>query len=217
MKLTIGAEPFGSKAAAAARCREILGRHIGEQIPAGRDRDFVEALLDRHPDADEKIGCGIAKFRSVLEPAMLGKKGTWHFEAIRNDGTVVDFSFYKCLSGTSRRIEALSAMRHAVAEQLADARHSAATEGGELHAHHAGSSFLTLANAWLKASGKTYMDLAIAPAVDGIGTVMTAPQERKTWEEYHRRHATLVPMDAHEHLRLPKGAREKAPDEKEVR
>jgi hypothetical protein len=203
-KLMIGSETFGSEAAK-ARCREIRDRHIGEQIPPGPDRDFVAALLERHPGASEKTAKGVAGFSVVLEPAACGKRASHHFAVVCDDGSLNGFSFLKCLNGETPRSKGLAAMRNAIADQLAEARAAACGLDGEVHAHHAGRSFRELAAEWLAVEGLSFETLVLACAADGIGSVMADFRQCSSWQRFHREHAVLVPMDASEHLHLPKG------------
>ncbi|MBM4164965.1 MAG: DUF3223 domain-containing protein [Lentisphaerae bacterium] len=214
--ITIGGEMFPKKAAAEERCREMLARYTGMTIPPGPDRDFVAALLERHPGAAEKTARGVAGFTVVLEPATCGKRASHHFAVVCDDGTLVDFSFPKCLNGETPRSKGLAAMRHAIADQLAEARAAGCGLDGEVHAHHAGRSFRELAAEWLAVEGLSFETLVLACAADGIGSVMADLRQRSSWQRFHREHAVLVPMDAREHLRLPRGPREGAPNEKEA-
>jgi hypothetical protein len=206
-KLMIGTETFGSEAAAKARCREIRDRHIGEQIPPGPDRDFVAALLERHPGASEKTAKGVSGYTAVFEPASCGKRASRHFAVVCDDGTLIDFSFPICLHGETPRSRGLAAMRNAIADQLAEARAAAYGLDGEVHAHHADRSFLDLAADWMTTEGLSFETLVLACADDGIGSVMGDTQQCSSWQRFHRENAVLVAMDAGAHLRLPKGPR----------
>ena len=206
-KLMIGTETFGSEAAAKARCREIRDRHIGEQIPPGPDRDFVAALLERHPGASEKTAKGVSGYTAVLEPGSCGKRANSHFAVVCDDGALVDFSYQICLKGETPRSRGLAAMRNAIADQLAEARAAACGADFEVHAHHAQRSFRELAADWLATEGLSVETLVLACADDGIGSVMADIQQLAAWQRFHREHAVLVAMDACEHRHLPKGPR----------
>jgi hypothetical protein len=214
--ITIGGEMFKKKEAAEERCREMLVRYTGMTIPPGPDRDFVAALLERHPGAAKKTDKGVAGFSVVLEPASCGKRASHHFAVVCDDGSLIDFSFLKCLNGETPQSKGLAAMRNAIADQLAEARAAACGLDGEVHAHHAERSFRELAADWLMAEGLSFETLVLACAADGIGIVMADFRQCSSWQRFHREQAVLVPMDAREHLRLPRGPREGAANEKEA-
>ncbi|WP_414721043.1 DCL family protein [Streptomyces sp.] len=100
----IAGEHFPTKAAARARCQEILYAYPGQPgTGAGQPQDvtdsahvaFLTALVKRHPEADERIGAGIAGFKVQVSPD--GKGNTRCFYVIRVDGSSVDFSIRRCL------------------------------------------------------------------------------------------------------------------------
>lgn len=113
--LEIGALSFPTKGMATKHYRAILHRYdIGAPIPEP-DATQLRWLLDRHPEADTKIGTGIAYFsvRSALY-------GTRCFEAVRTNGETTDFSLGSCIDGQPQTplTEALQAMRAEVAEEI---------------------------------------------------------------------------------------------------
>jgi Protein of unknown function (DUF3223) len=54
----------------------------------------LNALLERHNERDEKIGCGIDYFKVDTPPDNYPGKCFW---IVRSDGTTVDISFNHCL------------------------------------------------------------------------------------------------------------------------
>lgn len=100
----IGNEHFPTKAAATARCQQILYAYPGQPgSGAGQPQEvtdpthvtFLTALIRRHPEVNEKIGAGIAGFKVQVNPQ--GTGNTRCFYVVRTDGTQVDFSFKSCL------------------------------------------------------------------------------------------------------------------------
>lgn len=100
----IGTEHFPTKAAAMARCQEILYAYPGQPgSGAGQPQEvtdpahvaFLTALIKRHPEADRRIGSGIAGFKVQVNPQ--GTGNTRCFYVIRTDGSQEDFSIKKCL------------------------------------------------------------------------------------------------------------------------
>ena len=100
----IAGEHFPTKAAAIARCQEILHSYPGQPgSGAGQPQEvtdpahetFLKALIKRHPEAEDKIGDGVAGFKVQVNPE--GTGNTRCFYVIRRDGTSVDFRFRSCL------------------------------------------------------------------------------------------------------------------------
>lgn len=100
----VGDEHFPTKAAAVARCQEILRSYPGQSgSGAGQPQDvtdpthitFLTALVARHPDAADKIGAGVAGFKVQVNPA--GTGNTRCFYVIHPDGGSVQFSYPSCL------------------------------------------------------------------------------------------------------------------------
>lgn len=100
----VAGEHFPTKAAAIARCQEILYSYPGESgSGAGQPQEvtdpahitFLTELLKRHPEADAKIGPGLQGFKVQVNPE--GTGNTRCFYAVRTDGSQVDFSFRSCL------------------------------------------------------------------------------------------------------------------------
>jgi hypothetical protein len=99
----IGTESFPSKAAATARCQEILHTYPGttgtgagqpQDVTDSTHVDFLSALVKRHKEAEDKIGLGIAGFKVQVSPT--GEGGTRCFWVVHPDGTATHFSFKGC-------------------------------------------------------------------------------------------------------------------------
>lgn len=100
----IGNEHFPTKTKAADRCQDILRSYPGQAgSGAGQPQDvtdpvhvtFLRALVERHPDASEKIGSGVAGFKVQVNPE--GKGNTRCFYVIHPDGGSTQFSTKSCL------------------------------------------------------------------------------------------------------------------------
>jgi Protein of unknown function (DUF3223) len=90
--LTIGDHYFDKKGDAIAFFQEILYRYdLGDRVSPNDDA-ILRVLLTRHPEADIKIGIGVASF-SVRS----GDFSTRCFWVNRTDGTSDKFSFRTCL------------------------------------------------------------------------------------------------------------------------
>ena len=80
--VTLGSLHFGKKCDAAAHLKAMLHKYdVGDKVSAA-DAEVLRAALARHPDADAKVGCGIANF-SVCS-ADFGSKCFW---VNRTDGS----------------------------------------------------------------------------------------------------------------------------------
>jgi uncharacterized protein DUF3223 len=83
----------GWKTKARDRCREIIGTVENGELVKDDDTEFLLWLLDRHPRAAEKVGCGVAGF--TVQDAQID---TRCFVVHRADGSSTDFSFYSCIT-----------------------------------------------------------------------------------------------------------------------
>lgn len=92
--------------------KQRLDKHNGELT--AQQEEFLLALLQRHPDAENKIGCGVAK---ILLTKNHG--GHPHLLFIRKDGTRDSFSWVSCISERPRARNFLpEALRWAVASSV---------------------------------------------------------------------------------------------------
>jgi hypothetical protein len=83
---------FRTKQVAMEHFREMLGRYSNSETVSEPDCTHLRHLLQRHPDAPEKIGTGIKRFfrDQTAYP-------TDCFWLERKDGTTIHFSYNKCL------------------------------------------------------------------------------------------------------------------------
>lgn len=104
ISVDIGDEHFPTKATATARCQDILRAYPGltgsgagqpQEVTDPTHVTFLTALVKRHPEADDKIGSGIAGFKVQVNPD--GTGNTRCFWVIHPDGTATHFSFKSCL------------------------------------------------------------------------------------------------------------------------
>ena len=95
------------------RCREILNdATIGSRL---NDCDciWLEQVLELHPEADDKFGCGVDYFE--VRKNGYGGRTFW---IIRTDGTATDFSFMRCISAGHAMADFNKACRTAVAQDI---------------------------------------------------------------------------------------------------
>jgi Zn-dependent protease with chaperone function len=121
VKIRIGdsERTFETKAKLKAECKAMLARyHNGDTINE-EDSEFLRGLLERHPEAVQKIGCGVKRFF---------RGGTGHstdcFWLEREDGSRTDFSYPACVNarGPSPYQEFAEACREAVQPYLKAAK-----------------------------------------------------------------------------------------------
>ena len=85
---------FAKAGDATAHFRAMLNRYPLGGLVIGTDKDDLRALIKRHDEADEKIGCGIDHFVVDMDPE---GTPTRCFHIVRTDGSRVDFSYPHCL------------------------------------------------------------------------------------------------------------------------
>lgn len=92
--ITIGSTYFAKRGDATAFFQAMLNRYdVGDKVSAA-DEDMLRAALAMHPNADEKIGCGVKHFS--VRSADFGSKCFW---VNRTDGTTEKFSYSTCIHG----------------------------------------------------------------------------------------------------------------------
>ena len=119
VSVAIGATTFPTKKAA----REFIRTNVIKvfdgvaRIPPGPIHDFVEDLLNLHPDAVDKIGSGIDYFR--VDPASDWKTGVpvkasnRTLVIVRTDGTPIDWSWDSVVTDPSEVTQKRTALRNA--------------------------------------------------------------------------------------------------------
>ena len=90
--LEIGGIFFEKKGDAREYLKSMLNKYKPEEIVSAADAAFLHQTLLRHPEADEKIGCGVESFF-----VRRADYNTICFWARRNDGSEVRFSYKSCL------------------------------------------------------------------------------------------------------------------------
>lgn len=112
----LGRFQFPSKKAAQATIQSILrSSQIGQKI-TGDSHEMLYALLQNHPHAMIKIGCGTSYFQVWPNPEF---PNTRSFYVIRTDGSRTDFSYLECFRPTSPRRKFAMACRQLVVDQIA--------------------------------------------------------------------------------------------------
>ncbi|MFF1873194.1 DCL family protein [Kitasatospora herbaricolor] len=198
----IGDRSYPSDAARRRAVRALLARYeVNQVVDQEDDGLLLRDLLDRHPKAAEKIGPGVDHFRVVRTPRG-PHKGP---EAVRTDGTRIDFSYQKCLDSPSHRRRVLDAMRTEVVPQR-DAYYEARKMSGtlvsdwsnvplapeETHvAYYRGMSFDTIGTAFADTAGGWEAFELTATTIRGLATFVDRALAGR-WRAHHREHATLA-------------------------
>ncbi|MBA2591985.1 MAG: DCL family protein [Pseudomonadota bacterium] len=117
--VTIGTLSFKFTKDAKQLFREMLGRYRNSQDLNEEDSEHLRYLLERHPEAQEKIGCGIKRFCKAPTD-----QGTSCFWLEREDGSTTDFSYITCVDSKRKSLyqEFAEACREAVREELQKAK-----------------------------------------------------------------------------------------------
>ncbi|WP_105975920.1 DCL family protein [Streptomyces geranii] len=106
----IGQRRFATKGAARAAVQEVLHGYPVGTVLSGEVFDLLRDLLDMHPDAEDKIGVGVADIRIAPSPHPKYKKYP-AFEVVRTDESTIDFSYRDCIDHPSLRSQVHNVMR----------------------------------------------------------------------------------------------------------
>lgn len=209
MVMSEGAKPhqvlgFRTKAAALAACRDILHRNDGPL--EGADLDLMLRVLALHRRHAIKIGVGVRGLYVASHPEYPNKC----FWVERIDGTHIGFSFRQCFDPSDHRDEVLSALRHAVREDITAFRAAQPAgstccqcgSAGQLHVDHI-EPFVGIAEAWL--DGASWSDVRLTKDPNMMIADALDPDVLHCWQEWHRHEARLQLLCAA--CNLSKGAR----------
>lgn len=199
---------FRTKRDAVEFFRRMLGKYALDQTVTPDDQRLLTALVARHRHADDLLSRPIAAFR-VVKGELYGNSR--RFEIVRDDGSVNEFSYLKCISPPSdgHRDDVLWAFRCDVIDQTR-AFHDTAFSGAstvacaitgkpvkrsDSHVDHAPPlTFQVVAYNFLTEIGLRIQDVAVTLEghLDSCAAKYLADRELAArWQEYHRRHARL--------------------------
>ncbi|HBL12139.1 MAG TPA: DUF3223 domain-containing protein [Cyanobacteria bacterium UBA11162] len=113
--VVINGREFKSQKDAIEYFKEMLARYRNGQTVIGDDREMLMSLLERHPEADKKIGCGVKKLYKDKTDMP-----TSCFWIEREDGSRTDFSYRTAISAKGKSLyqEFFDACRNAVQNDL---------------------------------------------------------------------------------------------------
>jgi len=203
-QIIIGGLTFSSKKKAKDFFRNIRDKYaIGEKT-SDEDTRYLIDLINIHPEAEQKLGCGISHF-SVGIDQHYGM--TKHFVIHRTDGSTTDVSFIQAIDGKNVRQDRLVALRTAVDDQILDFRTQCfscqevyicplrkitVTQDTYHIDHTPPNTFMVLVDNWLKNRNLKISDIEITPSKDNqVISEMINISQKTDWQQYHRANATL--------------------------
>lgn len=219
VQVVIGRLKFESKNACKEHFQKMLKRYKpGESLSVIDTTEFFW-LVDRHPERQQKIGCGIKTVKVEIHPVFTKQKC---FVIHRFDGSSTDISYLTCISGETKSIEArwIEAMRNEVSGQIIAFKQKAFEHSKELtcaltgevvnwhncHVDHV-TPFHDIARAFLDQMGIAVSAMALEPPKDN------QYQERFAdaviagkWAAYHMAAAKLRIVSSFANLSRPRKA-----------
>lgn len=107
---------FKSKSEATSYFKDMLNRYRDGETLTPEDDAILYELLQRHPEADQKIDCGVRSFYRERSP----NHPTSCFHLERHDGSTTDFSYISCIRGFTSSLaqQFYEACRYSVSEKL---------------------------------------------------------------------------------------------------
>lgn len=193
-----------TKAAWEAELKRLKATPHGKRIEDGHN--VIMAVLACHPNAAEKIGCGVDHFETGPGP---DSYGTTCFFVVRTDGTRASFSYRTALAGKVNPWSALlAALREAVSLDIlawkvdqvdGNGLGTCAISGkrihmSEAHADHVHpKTFHVLARTW---AGNEGIDPRFVAYEDSPMWRLRDKGLEDRWIEFHRLHAELRLLSA---------------------
>ena len=209
----IGNRRYPTKTAAGDAVRAVLHAHPRGTELAGEEYDLVRDLLDLHPEAQDKIGVGVAGIR--IGTPQNGPHPC--FEIVRTNGSTIDFSYLTCLKAPDLREQVHNVMRFEIDDQTTaylEPRIAADTlvsdESGiplQSTATHVsyfrGPSFAQLADAFAAAEGGWETIELSRSTEQGPGRFVDREQAER-WRTHHAERAVLGLLSPQENRRRPR-------------
>jgi len=219
---------FSSKKDAKMFFKNMLSRYRNKQEISSDDAPLLRVLLERHPEAVEKIGCGVKRF--YRDGTGMGTDCFW---IERDDGSKTDFSYISCVDAKSNSLyqEFAEACRQAVQADLdhAKVRHFEVHGNGEgkvrcevsgemvglkeSHLDHAKPmTFQVIVQTFITANKiEIALEMLSEPADHQFVTTFVDEDLARRFREYHRGVMQLRIIKAKENLSLGGSERMRKP------
>jgi hypothetical protein len=215
MRVEIGELSFDTATAAIEHFSKMLNRYGPDDTISDEDTRELLWLLDRHPEAAQKRGCGVLCF--VIEELPSGVR---RFRIFRKDWTFTDFSFRKCIAKPPAPLSKISAtLRIEVRDDVLDAKRRYFEEHGdkygrvpcsvtgklvtidEADADHAPPyTFHVLVTTFLGARDLHTDAIRLEPLADNqYGRRLQDRELAAAWRKYHHQHADIRIVSKAEH------------------
>jgi hypothetical protein len=200
--MKIGEAVYPTKASVEKKLREILHATQDGAAVAAEDFAFLHDVLDLHPEAESKIGCGVASFTAAPEPENRGRCFYLH----RHDGTSTDWSFNSCLKAPLHDTEVrngFSDATQATKRSYKEGRFRGRSElpcdvTGQVvrfetsDVRHISPELKALVDAFVQMQGLTLASIEVTPSSDGnSATILKDADLKAQWIAYHEAHAKL--------------------------
>lgn len=218
-KLVLGGVAFRTKTSAMERVRAVL-HDTPRGIPlTGEDDALIRDLLELHPEAPEKIGCGVRH----IEVRTNRVNGASHpgFWVVRQDGTSIDFSYKNCLSGKkpNGKDQFARACRQAIQMHVNEERRRFFAEAvvptcaltgtpislGSVHVDHCPPcTFARIVDAFISLYGVDLEDPNLLDPDSLIVPTLADPVLRDRFVQFHNNHAKLRVISIDANLELVK-------------
>jgi hypothetical protein len=215
----LGDLTFTSKDAIKKHARSICQRLNAGDPLEGSDEAFVRDLLEWHPSASQKIGCGIDHFE-VHIPKPWNTKGLL---LVRTDGTSTDFSYNVCLNPAlaNQHVKFKAACRRAIWGQVSSykTQYFAGSDFAkcvltgdlirwdEAHVDHYPVPFADLLDRYVQETGLDADSVVMIDSYDHNAIDRIAdPLLEKDWADWHKANASFRVVRADENIRLGRHA-----------
>lgn len=115
ISIVIGDLVFRTQKEATKFFKDMLNKYQDNETVNNGDHEILLNLIERHPEAEQKIGCGIKRFYRA--PTDMGTSCFW---LEREDRTYTDFSYGSCVKARGKTLfqEFMEACRESVRDNL---------------------------------------------------------------------------------------------------
>lgn len=192
-EFAIGTFVFATKTQARNAVRAVLNQTECGVPLSGEQFDLVLSVLMLHPSVDDKVGCGV----KTIEVGTTDY-GTRGFRITRRDDTQEFFSYLECLSQSTHTYRVMNAFRHAIADQIQQARDASRNCG---HVHHV-FPFAVLVKLCLGYESKELEDVETYQPRGEHGDRLVDERLKKRWQWFHKHLAVLEVVSPQEHKRI---------------